>query len=281
MSVRAYDPTLGRFISHDPLGRLAAASLDIQPYVYAGNDPVNSTDPSGMLILGPNGQKAIITPSGPKIVDPGCESCQTTTSGGSGGGGKGPATATQPAKPTHAQMVQDARGIAQSAASHYMDQIKAFLGVSIKAMALELILQGAAGLAAALPFGIGDALAAVLEAVAVVVDAVAILAASLAIEAGALAAEFSWESQQSDDYWTASNIQNFKGVVDMTDIAFTLGLVALGGLEKALFKATKVVSFIKGAVYGIGGTYQSSSEMGPYADNAICNEKQAIGASCF
>ncbi len=52
MSVRAYDPMLGRFISHDPLGRLAAEGQDTQPYVYAGNNPVNQTDPSGMLIIG-------------------------------------------------------------------------------------------------------------------------------------------------------------------------------------------------------------------------------------
>jgi RHS repeat-associated protein len=52
MSVRAYDPTLGRFISHDPLGRLAAEGQDTQPYVYVGNNPINQTDPSGMLIIG-------------------------------------------------------------------------------------------------------------------------------------------------------------------------------------------------------------------------------------
>jgi RHS repeat-associated protein len=51
MSVRAYDPTLGRFISHDPLGRLAAQGLDFQPYVYAANNPLNKTDPSGMWSL--------------------------------------------------------------------------------------------------------------------------------------------------------------------------------------------------------------------------------------
>jgi RHS repeat-associated protein len=47
MSVRAYDPTLGRFITHDPLGRLAADGDDPQPYVYAENNSVNRTDPTG------------------------------------------------------------------------------------------------------------------------------------------------------------------------------------------------------------------------------------------
>ncbi len=50
MSVRAYDPTLGRFISHDPLGRLATQEVDNKPYVYAGNNPVNKTDPLGLYV---------------------------------------------------------------------------------------------------------------------------------------------------------------------------------------------------------------------------------------
>jgi RHS repeat-associated protein len=41
---RYYDPVLGRFISEDPIG-LAGG---INPYAYAGNDPINNTDPSGL-----------------------------------------------------------------------------------------------------------------------------------------------------------------------------------------------------------------------------------------
>jgi RHS repeat-associated protein len=62
MSVRAYDPTLGRFISHDPLGRLAAKAMDFHPYVYAGNNPLTKTDPSGMLVApigGGGGNRAL------------------------------------------------------------------------------------------------------------------------------------------------------------------------------------------------------------------------------
>ncbi len=44
--MRAYDPTLGRFISRDPLGRAPLVFAD-NPYVYAGNNPLTNVDPSG------------------------------------------------------------------------------------------------------------------------------------------------------------------------------------------------------------------------------------------
>lgn len=40
---RYYDPALGRFISEDPIGLEGG----VDPYAYAGNDPVNFSDPSG------------------------------------------------------------------------------------------------------------------------------------------------------------------------------------------------------------------------------------------
>jgi RHS repeat-associated protein len=48
---RYYDPSLTRFLSEDPIG-LAGG---INPYVFADNDPVNKTDPSG---LGPCSKEA-------------------------------------------------------------------------------------------------------------------------------------------------------------------------------------------------------------------------------
>ena len=44
MRARWYEPQSGRFLSEDPIG-LAGG---INPYVYAGNDPVNATDPGGL-----------------------------------------------------------------------------------------------------------------------------------------------------------------------------------------------------------------------------------------
>jgi RHS repeat-associated protein len=45
---RYYDPTLGRFISQDPIG---FGGEDPNLYRYVGNNPVNATDPSGLLAL--------------------------------------------------------------------------------------------------------------------------------------------------------------------------------------------------------------------------------------
>src|SRR3989338_5300026 len=40
---RFYDPQVGRFVSEDPVGLAGGPN----PYVFAGNDPVNRRDPSG------------------------------------------------------------------------------------------------------------------------------------------------------------------------------------------------------------------------------------------
>jgi RHS repeat-associated protein len=44
MRARYYDPQLGRFLSEDPIGISGGLNL----YAYAGNDPVNKADPSGL-----------------------------------------------------------------------------------------------------------------------------------------------------------------------------------------------------------------------------------------
>jgi RHS repeat-associated protein len=46
MRVRAYDPSVGRGISRDPLGRAPLFFAD-QPYADAGNNPLVNVDPSG------------------------------------------------------------------------------------------------------------------------------------------------------------------------------------------------------------------------------------------
>ena len=44
MRARYYDPALGRFLSEDPIGIAGGLNL----YAYAGNDPVNQWDPTGL-----------------------------------------------------------------------------------------------------------------------------------------------------------------------------------------------------------------------------------------
>lgn len=45
---RYYSPELGRFVSEDPVG---FAGRDVNLYRYVGNDPLNHTDPSGLIPL--------------------------------------------------------------------------------------------------------------------------------------------------------------------------------------------------------------------------------------
>lgn len=50
---RYYDPTIGRFLQHDPQpGTLNVPSTVVNSYVYASNNPFNITDPSGQSVLG-------------------------------------------------------------------------------------------------------------------------------------------------------------------------------------------------------------------------------------
>ncbi|HEX8996236.1 MAG TPA: RHS repeat-associated core domain-containing protein [Ktedonobacterales bacterium] len=57
LSVRAYDPTLGRFLSRDPLNR-APLFLTDNPYVYAGANPLSNVDPSGQYRVAGVGAQA-------------------------------------------------------------------------------------------------------------------------------------------------------------------------------------------------------------------------------
>jgi RHS repeat-associated protein len=54
LGARIYDPTIGRFLSRDPL-LVPSRSSGSNPYAFAFNDPVNFSDPSGLNGEGPWG----------------------------------------------------------------------------------------------------------------------------------------------------------------------------------------------------------------------------------
>lgn len=107
LGARLYDPALGRFTSRDPL-LIPRSAATTNPYAFASNDPVNSSDPSGLIectktASGGNGKNCEPekgdshpppppTPPRPPRTYPGCQSCGIELeSGGSsnstGGGG--------------------------------------------------------------------------------------------------------------------------------------------------------------------------------------------------
>ncbi|NUU31146.1 DUF6531 domain-containing protein [Arthrobacter sp. C9C5] len=51
LGARAYDPATRGFLSTDPLTPVLGAGWDGNPYAYAGNNPLNTTDPTGLRPL--------------------------------------------------------------------------------------------------------------------------------------------------------------------------------------------------------------------------------------
>jgi RHS repeat-associated protein len=49
LRARFYDPTIGRFLTPDPLRGFSTDPQSLNRYAYAGNNPVNRVDPTGML----------------------------------------------------------------------------------------------------------------------------------------------------------------------------------------------------------------------------------------
>jgi len=83
---RYYDPTLGRFLSEDPV---AFESRDFNLYRYVRNDPLDATDPTGRYIvpeeLQPTGQGGLagIVYYGARALDPGLEAFYWATASSS------------------------------------------------------------------------------------------------------------------------------------------------------------------------------------------------------
>ncbi|MFJ9633989.1 polymorphic toxin-type HINT domain-containing protein [Streptomyces sp. NPDC101175] len=91
LGAREYDPTIGRFVSDDPVLELTDAQ-QIDGYTYAADNPVTSSDPTGLMIPGDQGCTSCQSDGTSALVDTGSvsdTSSGTHHSGGSSGGGGG------------------------------------------------------------------------------------------------------------------------------------------------------------------------------------------------
>ena len=74
LRARYFNPFTGSFLTKDPFAGEISDPATLHKYIYAGNDRINLSDPTGLLQLAPPGP---VAPSAPP---------QTQSSGAGGGG---------------------------------------------------------------------------------------------------------------------------------------------------------------------------------------------------
>ncbi|MEO7020732.1 MAG: RHS repeat-associated core domain-containing protein [Ktedonobacteraceae bacterium] len=282
MSVRAYDPTLGRFISHDPLGRLAAEGIDFAPYVYAGNNPLNRVDPSGQRWVDDSGDSAWISGGSVYVQTPGARPtvvakvpvrtpAPTKTAPTCSGGGGTRASAhvcvntTAPAQPattgsSGGKDLCDGPTKQMCTASDDAWEANGSFGLlATKLGALAVIGQSAAfvlemlaGAALAIPI-VGEVLGGILSGAAAVVQSLALSSALGVILAGGVASLFAIQAgKHTEADWSQASLANLKSELD--------NLITVGGLVIGAIVALNTL--VKGLITtGIGKVLGSTEPL--------------------
>ncbi|MGI8483984.1 MAG: RHS repeat-associated core domain-containing protein, partial [Thermomicrobiales bacterium] len=106
MRGRWYDPSLGRFIQEDPI------HSGVNDYTFAGDDPVNGSDPSGLLVDACETYYIVSYNRETGQIDAILGSFQVCPEAGGGGGGGGGSTPAQ-AKPAQPKPTQPAQPVQQ------------------------------------------------------------------------------------------------------------------------------------------------------------------------
>ncbi len=247
MRVRAYDPTLGRFLSRDPLGRVPLFLSD-NPYVYAGNNPLSNVDPSGQYRVA--GQGATRAPSEPFQYRPPVRVVTTT-------GTPVVALALGPAQ-VKVDSLTRAKDLAGQTSIIFVGAAAAFsaLAVGLQVAANFLFGQAAEFTTEALisfalpPIAAGFlTLAAAALALGVIAEQAGYQARILAGESTTLAVAFGYESY--DDDMTVNSLQNgFTPALSTIVAAF-----AVASLLWTTWSALMGIQAIANLAVGIGKSF--------------------------
>ncbi len=255
MSVRAYDPMLGRFISRDPLNRTPLMGWSDQPYAYAGNNPLLNVDPSGQRFAAESGAQTRAAMGYARRV---ARTTRVQATRGCRRAGS---------HPTCAQ-IDNAKRIADKTATDLYTATSDFHFLDI--LGALALLQG--WLRWSRPWWIpGWLAAAATRFVAAVVAAVV----AIQIQLAAAAVLFKLESWAPDSFWqNDNNIGVFAGsvgvVLSLLGIAITVAGFAIAAL------ATNPLTFAIGAGLFIGGMVGLIRVL-RIAQDGIAREERALG----
>lgn len=278
LSTRAYDPTLGRFLQRDPLGRFPLFFWS-QPYVYAGNNPLINVDPSGQrfadedILSQETAQQQIAQTR--RTQQTMARMPRVTPRQGTAPHTSSPRTPQDYIAQDTCDKVCQARKIAGGFAERMLEIVTLLGGGGVAVDKVPLLAKLKAllgGWLSKIPF-LGGALAAGEDAIGEIVAAVA-------AEAFMLWVFFTWQANWEPDSWLTSKVAFGASIYAVTTILIS-GSVLIGAGVVALTDAVgggpeDPVGDILAAIFGIIGLGGSAVGFGLGAMGTLESERRVL-----